>query len=59
LIFGITPLPCSRIPKKKLCMTVKRLGYHPLARIKFPNEQKKEMFVEMIRLHEPMISNVI
>jgi hypothetical protein len=59
LIFGITSLPCSRILKNNLCMTVKRLRYHPLARIKFPDEQKMQMFAEMIRLCEPMISNVI
>jgi hypothetical protein len=40
-------------------MTVKRLRYHPLARVKFPDKQKMQMFVEMIRLREPMISNVI
>ncbi len=57
LIFGITPLPCSLFLKKNLRMTVKR--YHPLARIKFPDEQKMQMFAEMIRLREPTISNVI
>ena len=31
LIFGITPTPCSRILKKILRMTVKRLRFHPLA----------------------------
>jgi hypothetical protein len=40
LIFGITPSPCSRILKRILRMTVKRLRNHPLARIKFPNEEK-------------------
>ncbi len=40
-------------------MTVKRLRYHPLARIKFPDEQKMQMFAEMIRLREPTISNMI
>ncbi len=40
-------------------MTVKRLRYHPLARIKFPDEQKMQMFAEMIHLREPTISNVI
>ncbi len=40
-------------------MTVKRLGFHPLARIKFPDEQKMQRFAEMISLREPTISNVI
>ncbi len=38
---------------------MKRLRYHPLARIKFPDEQKMQMFAEMIHLREPTISNVI
>ncbi len=36
-----------------------RLRYHPLARIKFLDEQKMQMFAEMIRLREPTISKVI
>ncbi len=40
-------------------MTVKRLCFHPLARIKFPDEQKMQRFAEMISLHEPTISNII
>ncbi len=40
-------------------MTVKRLHYYPLARIKFPDEQKMRMFAEMICLCELTISNVI
>jgi hypothetical protein len=59
LIFGITPTPCSRILKKILCMTVKRLGFHPLVRIKYLDEQKMQQFAEMISIHEPMTSNVI
>ena len=45
--------------KKILCMTVKRLRFHPLARKKFPDEQKMQQFVEMISICEPTISNVI
>jgi hypothetical protein len=59
LIFGITPTPCSRIIKKILRMTVKQLHFHPLARIKFPDEQKMQHFAEMISTREPTISNVI
>ena len=40
-------------------MTVKRLRFHPLARIKFPDEQKLQQFAEMISIREPTISNVI
>jgi len=52
-------MPCSRILKKILRMTVKRLRFHPLARIKFPDEQKMQQFAEMISIREPMISNII
>ncbi len=40
-------------------MTVKRLRFHPLARIKFPDGQKMQQFVEMISIREPTISNII
>jgi hypothetical protein len=59
LIFGITPTSCSCILKKGLRMTVKRLRFHPLARIKFPDEQKIQQFAEIVSIREPRISNVI
>jgi hypothetical protein len=40
-------------------MTVKRLRFQPLARIKFPDEQEMQHFAEMISTREPTISNVI
>ena len=40
-------------------MTVKRLRYHPLVRISFPNEQKMRVYADMIRLREPTVDNVI
>jgi len=40
-------------------MTVKRLRFHPLARIKFLDEQKMPQFAEMISIREPTISSVI
>jgi hypothetical protein len=58
LIFGITPSPCSRILKKILRMTVKRVRYHPFARISFPNEQKMREYADIIRMREPTIENV-
>jgi hypothetical protein len=59
LIFGITPSPCSHILKRILHMTVKRLRNHPLARIEFPNKEKMRLFMDMISLHEPSISNTV
>jgi hypothetical protein len=40
-------------------MTVKRLCFHPLARIQFPDEQKMQRFAEMISIRKLTISNVI
>ena len=59
LIFGITPSPCSRILKKILRMTVKRLRCHPLARISFPDEHQMRVYADMIKKREPTIDNVI
>ena len=59
LIFGITSTPCSHILKKNRHMTVKRLHFHPLARLKFPDEQKMKQFAEMISIREPTILSVI
>ncbi len=59
LIFGITSSPCSRILKRILRMTVKWLRNHPLARIEFPNEETMWLFMDMVSLCEPSISNII
>ena len=40
-------------------MTVKRLHFHLLARIKFLDEKKMQQFAEMIIIREPTILNVI
>ena len=40
-------------------MTVKRLQFLPLVRIKFPDQQKMQQFAEMTSIREPMISNII
>jgi hypothetical protein len=42
-----------------LPMTVKRLRCHPLARVKFPNVEKMQLFLDMIRVQEPTAPNVI
>jgi hypothetical protein len=53
------PLVLLLYSKNILRMTVKRLRFHPLARIKLSDEQKMQQFAEMMSLREPMISNVI
>jgi hypothetical protein len=40
-------------------MTVKRLWFHPLASIVFPNEENMQRFAEMISLRKLAISNII
>ncbi len=42
-----------------LRMTVKRLRYHPLARVKFPNVEKMQLFLDMISVRVPTVNNVI
>jgi hypothetical protein len=59
LIFGVTLLRCSRILRMILRMTVKRLQCHPLARVKFPNVEKMQLFLDMIHVQEPTATKVI
>ena len=40
-------------------MTVKRLRFHPLASIVFPNEERMQRFAEMISRREPTIASII
>jgi hypothetical protein len=40
-------------------MTVKQLRFHPLARIKFPDEQKMQQFAKMISPRDPTILSII
>ena len=44
---------------KKKSYDCEAVGFHPLARIKFLDEQKMQQFAEMISIREPTISNVI
>jgi hypothetical protein len=53
------PLTMLSYSQKILWMTVKRLRYHPFARISFPNEQKMREYADMIRMRKPTIDNVI
>jgi hypothetical protein len=38
---------------------VKRLQYHLLVRVKFPNVEKMQLFSDMISVREPTLNNVI
>jgi len=43
LIFGCTPTVCSRVITSMLNLVVKKLKRHPLAKVKFPDEEKLNM----------------
>ena len=49
VIFGITPNPCSRILRNMLKLVVRRLHYHPLAKIEFPMPEKMALFASMVQ----------
>ena len=44
LIFGITPSACSRIINQMLVRVVNRLRFHPYACVKFPTNEKMQLF---------------
>ncbi len=53
------PLALLLYSKKNTLYDFEAVDFHPLARIKFPDEQKMQQFAEMISLREPTISNII
>jgi hypothetical protein len=59
MIFGITPSVCSREIFFMLRLVVRRLKKHPLARVKFPNEEKMHHFASLVQGREPQIHDVI
>ena len=59
VIFGITPNPCSRMLRNMLKLVVRRLRFHPIARIKFPMPEKMELFASMVKSREAAIDDVI
>jgi hypothetical protein len=48
MIFGCTPTVCSRVIISMLKLAVKKLKRHPLARVKFPNEEKMAEYAQLI-----------
>jgi hypothetical protein len=59
LIFGITPTVFSRLVNWMLKKVVRLLRGHPFARVKFPNGEKMREYVDMVRMREPMVDNII
>jgi hypothetical protein len=48
LIFGCTPTVCSRVISSMLNLVVKKLKRHPLAIVKFPDEEKMAEYAQLI-----------
>ncbi len=59
LIFGVTSNARSHKLKNILKLVVTKLCFHPVARIKFPSQEKMELFASMVNNHEPSINDVI
>jgi len=49
LIFGVVPSCCSNVINKMLWLVVKKLKNHPLAKVRFPNEEKMASFASLIQ----------
>jgi hypothetical protein len=59
LIYGISPLACSQTIQAMLSMVVHKLFRHPLARVSFPDADKKAIIARQINLCEPDVDDVI
>ena len=59
LLFGITPIACSRMINNMLVIVNRRLRCHPLSHVKFPDDEKKQKFALMVQRREPSVDNVI
>ena len=59
MLFGITPTVYSRIMKMMLPMIVRKLRFHHISRVKFPNEEKMQQFALMVQNREPSVDDVI
>ena len=59
MIFGATPTRCSVVKNKMLLLVVMKLKHHPLAKVKFPSEEKMAHFAQLIQEKEPAVDDVI
>jgi hypothetical protein len=59
LLFGITPSTCSHFINAMISRVCTHLAAHPLAEVRFPNDEKMKRFAEQIQLREPSIDDVI
>jgi hypothetical protein len=59
LIFGILPNQCSNYIGKMVRLAAKKLRYHLLSWVTFPDEGKMSEFAAMVEAREPLVDNVI
>jgi hypothetical protein len=59
LIFGVMLTRCSDIMNKMIQLIVKKLKNYPLAKVKFPDEEKMAYFAQLIQAREPEVDDVI
>jgi hypothetical protein len=57
LIFGITPTVCSKVINQILILVAQKLKYHPLARVKFPDEEKMDSHFNLSE-HQSLLSRI-
>ena len=59
LLFRITPSSCSHFVNAMISRVCKNLAAHPLAEVRFPNDERKKQFAAQIQQWEPSIDDVI
>ena len=59
MIFGVTPMLCSRIIIKMLALVSRKLKRNPLAKVVFPYEEKMALFAAMIHQREHQVRDII
>ena len=59
LLLGITPSVCARVINMMLKKVVRKLRYHPILQIKFPDAVKMRKFADMVQEREPLVDDII
>jgi hypothetical protein len=59
MIFGVTPSVCGRVICMMLQLIVQQLSVHPIAQVKFPDQEKMRQFANMVQLRAPIVNDVI
>jgi hypothetical protein len=59
LLFGITLSVCARVINTMLKKVVRKLRYHPIAQLKFPDATRMRKFADMVQEREPLVDDII